>query len=159
MKKFLLASAFSAALLVATTPVWAHTDIAIVHSCEPSLDSIGNLMEPVRSFANGEIRVAHISTEEPAAASEHLLIFVRVPLEKGIGDDCFAVSARQESSYWGFYSLDFAKVRASFDERKGLLLLIPASVNDGGSEKPVGDIKVRISHKNENSVTIEGTRK
>jgi hypothetical protein len=108
MKNVLLVAA--AALLV-VTPVWAHTDIAVLHSCEASLDSIGNLIDPVRSFANGAIRVAHISTEEPAAASEHLLIFVRV--QEGIGDDCFAASASHESGYWGFYLLDFPKIRAS----------------------------------------------
>jgi hypothetical protein len=47
---------------------------AVVHGCESSLDSIGNLVEPVRFFANGAIRVAHISTSEPAAAPEHLLV-------------------------------------------------------------------------------------
>jgi hypothetical protein len=151
MKKLLLVTA---AALLMTTPTFAAP--AIVHSCEASLDSIGNLVEPVRTFANGAIRVAHISTEEPAAASEHLLIFVQT--REGMGADCFAVSAPRESGYGGFYSLDFAKVRASYDEEKGLLLRIPASVNDSGSEKPVGDIKVRISRKNDNSVTIEGER-
>jgi hypothetical protein len=71
--------------------------------------------------------------------------------------DCFAVSATAptESGYWGFYSLDFAKVRASYDEQKGLLLRIPASVNKDGNEKPVGDTKVRINRKSDNSVTTE----
>lgn len=86
IKKLLLAIA---ALLVAT-PVWAHTNTAMVHNCEASLDSVGNLVDPIRTFANGVIRVAHVSTEEPAAASEHLLIYVRS--NEGIGDDCFAVS-------------------------------------------------------------------
>jgi hypothetical protein len=151
MKQFLLAAA---AALFVVTPVWARPDIAVVHSCEPSLDSIGNLIEPVRNFANGEIRVAHISTEEPAAASEHLLIFVQT--QEGMGSDCFAVSAPRESGYSGFYALDFARLRASYDDQKGLLLRIPASVNDSGNEKRVGDIQVRISRKNNNSVTIEG---
>jgi hypothetical protein len=154
MKKLLIVAA---AALLMTTPTIAAP--AVVHSCDANLDSIGNLVEPVRSFANGAIRVAHISTEEPAAASEHLLIFVTAKDDEGgsIGAaDCFAVSAKSESGYWGFYSLDFAKVRASYDEQKGLLLRMPASVNKGGSEKPMGDIKVRISRKNNNSVTIEG---
>jgi hypothetical protein len=49
--------------LAAQPVIPEHTAIAVVHSCEASLDSIGNLIEPVRSFANGEIRVAHISTK------------------------------------------------------------------------------------------------
>jgi hypothetical protein len=80
-------------------------------------------------------------------------IAIMAPISEGT---CFAISAPTESGYWGFYSLDFAKVRASYNEQKGLLLRIPASVNDGGSEKSVGDIKVRINRKNDNSVTIEG---
>ena len=48
---------------------------AAVHDCG-SLDSIGNLVGNVRSFAQGAIRVAHISTEEPVSSPEHLLFFV-----------------------------------------------------------------------------------
>jgi hypothetical protein len=136
---FLLTFAVVTALLV-VTPVWAHTDIAVVHSCEASLDSIGNLVEPVRSFADGAIRVAHISIEEPAAASEHILIFVRVPLQQGIGDDCFAVSAQSESGYRGFYALDFAKLRASYDDQKdSRYLQISAPVQPGNSGGPLLD--------------------
>ena len=115
------------------------------------------MLNRLKTLPMGAIRVAHISTEEPAAASEHMLIFVRVPLQQGIGDDCFAVSAQSgsESGYRGFYALDFAKLRVSYDDKKGLLLRIPASVNDSGNEKRVGDIKVRISRKNDNSVTTE----
>lgn len=137
-----------------TTPPFAAP--AVVHSCEASLDSIGNLVEPVRSFANGAIRVAHISTSEPAAASEHLIIFVTAKDDEGGAEgaaECFAVSAPRGSGYEGFYSLDFAKMQASYDEQSGLLLRIAASEN--GSEKPVGYITVRISRKNDNSVTIE----
>jgi hypothetical protein len=132
---------------------------AVVHSCEAtekffSLDSISNLVDPIRPFASGEIRVAHISTEEPAAASEHLLIFIRS--KEGNGIDCFAVSPPSESGRLGFYSLDFSQLRASYDERRGLLLRIPATVNDGGEGQSAGDIKVRINRKYDNSVTIEG---
>ena len=144
----------AAVVMLMTTPTFAAP--AVVHSCDPKLDSIGNLVEAVRSFANGAIRVAHISTEEPAAASEHLLIFVQT--REGMGSDCFAVSvAPYDNGYYrGYYALDFAKLQASYDEQKGLLLLIPASVNDqNGNEKRVGDIKVRINRKNDNSVTTE----
>jgi hypothetical protein len=121
------------------------------------LRSIGNLVDPVKSFANGEIRVAHVSTEELAAAPEHLLIFVS-PLV-GMGPDCFAISAAKypdsEDSYQGYYALEFDKLHASYDDRKGLLLRIPASIGDGGEQKPVGDLKIRINRKNDNSVTVE----
>ena len=128
---------------------------AVVHSCD-GLDSIGNLVGGVRGFANNAIRVAHVSTEEPAAAPDHLLIFVAL---EPMGDECFAVSAASYNSdhYRGFYSLNVAKIRASYDEQKGLLLRVPVSVADPvkGVGKSAGDIKVRINRKNGNSVTIE----
>ena len=40
------------------------THAAAVHSCN-HLDSIGNLVGNVRSFAQGAIRVAYVDTEEP----------------------------------------------------------------------------------------------
>jgi hypothetical protein len=82
------------------------------------------------------------------------VIFVQT--QEAMGSDCFAVSAPRESGYSGFYAFDFAWLRASYNEYKGLLLRIPASVNDRDNEKRVGDIQVRISRKNNNSVTIEG---
>lgn len=95
------------------------------------------------------------ATEEPAAASEHLLIYVRT--KDGIGDECFAVSARDTDGYVvGFYTLDFANIRASYNDQIGLLLHIPASVNDYGDEKFVGNIKVRINRRYATRVTIEG---
>ena len=88
----------------------------VVHACG-NLNSIANLVEPVKDFANNAIRVAHISTEEPAAAPDHLLIFVSV---EPMGVECFAVSAGHNL---GFYSLDVANIRGSYDAEKGLLLL------------------------------------
>jgi hypothetical protein len=117
------------------------------------LDSIALLEGHVRDFANGAIRIAHVSIET-AASPDHLLIFVSLD-----GDvECFAISARGsgDSDYSGFYSLNMAKVRASYDAQKGLLLRVPVSVYDydkaGG--KPTQDIKVRVNRKNR-SVTIE----
>ena len=128
---------------------------AVVHTCD-GLDSIGNLVGHVRAFANGDIRIAHVSTEEPAAAPDHLLIFVAL---EPMGVECFAVSAASYNSdhYRGFYSLDVAKARASYDQQKGLLLQVPISVADPlkGVGKSAGDIKVRINRKKGNSVTIE----
>ena len=89
---------------------------AVVHDCE-GLDSIANLVEPVRGFANNTIRIAHIDTEEPAAAPEHLLIFVAV---EPMGEECFAVSAAlpELGSVSGYSSIDFAKAQASYDAQK-----------------------------------------
>ena len=124
---------------------------AAVHSCD-HLDSIGNLVGNVRSFAQGAIRVAHVDTEEPALAPEHLLIFVA---EEPMGVSCFAVSADADGV--GFNSVDMDKLQGSYDPKKGLLLSIPVRVWDDKKPgpKPVSSVKVRVSRKNNNSVTIE----
>jgi hypothetical protein len=128
---------------------------AVVHSCD-RLDSIANLVEPVRGFANNAIRIAHVSTEEPAAAPDHLLVFVSL---EPMGDECFAVSAASHDSeyYQGFCSLNVAKARTSYDAQKGLLVWLPVSLADPdkGVCKSAGDIKVRVNRKNGNSVTIQ----
>jgi len=62
-------------LLVWFVTTIAHAAPAVVHRGCGSLDSIANLVEPVKDFANNAIRIAHVSTDEPAAAPDHLLIF------------------------------------------------------------------------------------
>jgi hypothetical protein len=131
---------------------------AVVHNCD-GLDSIDNLVGHVRRFANGDIRIAHVTTEEPAAAPDHLLIFVAADAPIGPAE-CFAVSAEAYNSdhYRGFHSLSLAKIRASYDAQKGLLLRVSVNVANPESKlgfKPAGDIKVRVNRKSGNSVTIE----
>ena len=120
---------------------------AAVHDCG-GLDSIGNLVGNVRPFAKGAIRVAHISTEEPASAPEHLLIFVA---EEPMGVTCYAISATAAGR--GFSSVEMNGLQATYDSNKGLLIsvLILAEYN-----KPSERLKVRISRKDgNNSVSIE----
>src|SRR5262249_57281038 len=118
--KSILVSSF--ALLVSLS---AHASpLAAVHDCG-GLDSIGNLIGNVRSFAQGAIRVAYISTEEPAAAPDHLLIFVA---EEPMGAVCYAISANAEGR--GFSRVDMKGLTASYDSNKGLLLSVPVSAYD-----------------------------
>jgi hypothetical protein len=141
--------AFSAVLVSLS----AHASpAAAVHDCGP-LDSIGNLIGNVRSFGNGAIRVAYISTEEPVAASDHLLIFVA---EEPMGAGCYAISANAEGR--GFGQIDIDGLTGSYDPNEGLLLSVPVSTYDPDKAVllPVGHLKVRISrNNNSNSVTIE----
>ena len=140
-----------ASCLVGFVSTIAYAAPAVVHHGCGSLDSIANLVEPVKDFASNAIRIAHVSTDEPAAAPDHLLIFVSV---EPMGEECFVVSAGRNL---GFYALDVAQARASYDAEKGLLLIVPVSVfdPDKGTGKSAGDVKVRVNRKNGNSVTIE----
>ena len=123
---------------------------AAVHDCG-GLDSIGNLVGNVRSFAQGAIRVAYVSTEEPAAAPDHLLIFVA---EEPMGAGCYAVSANADGR--GFTSIEMSGLRATYDSDKGLLISVPVySYDPAKGAIPAGRVKVRISRKNNNSVAIE----
>jgi hypothetical protein len=145
--KSILVSVF--ALLAAVS---AHASpAAAVHDCG-GLDSIGNLIGNVRSYAQGAIRVAYVSTEEPAAAPDHLLIFVA---DQEMGSSCYAVSANAEGH--GFSYVDMTGLSSSYDSNKGLLLSVPVSSYDPNKGSvPAGRVKVRISRKNNNSsVTIE----
>jgi len=112
---------------------------AAVHDCG-SLDSIGNLVGNVRSFAQGAIRVAHISTEEPASSPKHLLFFVA---EEPTGGRCYAVSANADGR--GFSSIDMNGLQASYNSNKGLLITV---YDPDKGPVPAGHLNVRISRKN-----------
>ena len=145
--KSILVSSF--ALLVSLS---AHASpLAAVHDCG-GLDSIGNLIGNVRSFAQGAIRVAYVTTEEPAATPDHLLIFVA---EEPMGAGCYAVSANADGR--GFSSVDMNGLQATYDSNKGLLISVPVySYDPNKGSVPAGRVKVRISRKkNNNSVSIE----
>jgi hypothetical protein len=124
---------------------------AAIHDCG-RLDSIGNLVGNVRSFAQGAIRVAYISTEEPAAAPEHLLIFVE---EGSAGARCFAVSATADGR--GFAAIDFKALEATYNSDKGLLISIPATTDPSlRTLVSTGRIKVRVDRRQgNNAVSIE----
>ena len=87
------------------------------HGCE-NLDSIGNLIGQTKSFPG--VKVAYVSTEEPAAAPDHVLVFV-------YGDemsiDCTAVSMNRAGS--GFGSVDMNSLKSiGYDAKTGRLLQI-----------------------------------
>lgn len=88
-----------------------------------------NILEPwdrfSRTFANGAIRVARIDTGgEPVCCAQHLLVLA----PSGNGSDepvyrqCLVVSAQPGL---GFYEVDVARIAASYDPSRGLLLSVP----------------------------------
>ena len=103
-------------------------------------------------LAQGAIRVAHISTEEPVSSPEHLLFFVA---EEPMGGRCYAVSASADGR--GFSSIDMNGLQASYNSNKGLLITVPIFLYDPDKGSvPAGHLNVRISRKNNNnSVIIE----
>jgi len=90
------------------------------------LDRISNLVGQTRSFAKGDIRIAHVSTGgEPVCCSSHLLVLVS---RDEFGPECFAVSqkaATASTSARGFSNIGFDRIKASNESRRGLLLHVP----------------------------------
>jgi hypothetical protein len=110
------------------------------------LDRISNLVGQTKSFSQGKIRIAQVDTDgEPVCCSSHLLVFIPSP---EIGSQCFAVSqkaAKGSESQLGFNSVEFDRIKASYDPRRGLLLNVPYTLynSDGGRGKP-GSTNVRV---------------
>lgn len=122
---------------------------ATVHSCD-GLDSIGNMVGYFKEFEQHAVRVARISTEEPVAASEHLLIFLP---EEPMGVTCYAVSADQDA---GFEMIDFARLTATYSTEKGLLMEVPVKINNERRGEPdLSTLKVLVNRRGGNSVTIQ----
>lgn len=90
---------------------------AATHECG-HLDSIGNLVGSTKSFDN--VRVAYVSTEEPAVAPDHILIFI---YDLQMGQSCTAISRDAEGNGFGFVEMTSLKM-ISYDPQKGRLLQI-----------------------------------
>jgi hypothetical protein len=120
------------------------------------LDRISNLVGQTKSYSQGKIRIAHVDTDgEPVCCSEHLLVFIPSP---DIGSQCFAVSqtaAKGDDSPRGFNSIEFNRIKSSYNPKRGLLLEVPYTLyNDGNRGKP-GATKVRVNLTGDGTVTIE----
>jgi hypothetical protein len=93
-----------------------------------------NLPEPwedhIRSFANGEVRVALMDTVEPAAAAFYLLV-LSPPYDELGERSCGLVG---ETGGDGFGGLDFARLTADYVAGRGLVLALPVSRWDSASD-------------------------
>ncbi|MFD1883187.1 hypothetical protein [Paracoccus pacificus] len=87
------------------------------------------------SYADGAIRVALIDTVEPAAAAVHLVVIAPPMDELGL-PGCRLISQSEDGT--GFFGLDFAGRRASYDPATGLELTFPIQtyVAETGQGKP-----------------------
>jgi hypothetical protein len=122
------------------------------------LDRISYLVEETKSFSNGRIKIAHVDTDgEPACCSEHLLIFIP---SAEIGSQCFAVSqtaGEDSTSPRGFNRIEFNRIKASYDPKRGLLLSVRYRLYDpdrarGGA---TGSTNVMVDLRGNGSVKIE----
>jgi hypothetical protein len=135
---------------------------SVAHAAEVGpcndLDRISYLVGQTKSYSEGKIRIAEVDTDgEPVCCSSHLLVFIPSP---ELGSQCFAVSQKaatnESGSARGFSSIEFNKIKASYDQRRGLLLSVPYTLYnpDGGKGKP-GSTDVRVDLSGKGSVKIE----
>jgi hypothetical protein len=129
---------------------------AEVGPCD-DLDRISLLVGQTRPFSEGKITIAYVDTDgEPVCCSSHLLVFIPA---KEIGRQCFAVSdkaAAGSGSARGFNSIDFGRIKASYDANRGLLLNVPYTLyNPDGGRGKAGSTNVRVDLSGDGSVKIE----
>jgi hypothetical protein len=142
----------SAVLIVLTSAAGA----AEVGPCN-DLDRISYLVGQTKSYSSGKITIAHVDTDgEPVCCSEHLLVFIPSP---EIGSECFAISqkaATDSGAPKGFNSIEFKRIKTSYDPNRGLLLNVPYTLyNPDGRRGTPGRTNVRVDLRDKGSVIIE----
>lgn len=116
---------------------------------DQSTASAANIAAPweknTKVFYNGNVRVALLDTGgEPVCCSLHLLV-----LSPAGGQDepeytaCHLINDHEGS---GFVSIDFARIAASYDAKKGLLITFPYGLYvDGMKPNKPGTAKIRLN--------------
>lgn len=112
--------------------------------------SAANIASPweknTRLFYNGQVRVAVMDTGgEPVCCSMHLLVLS--PAGGNDEPEYTACHLINDHEGLGFVSLDIAKIAASYDPKKGLLITIPYGLykDDGGSKPGTGKIRLNLA--------------
>ncbi|MGB3555736.1 MAG: hypothetical protein WBA25_13975 [Jannaschia sp.] len=77
--------------------------------------------DPTRTFANGAIRLVALDTEEPAAASFHVMVTFPHPDDPFL--DCRLISNTDGS---GFSGISLSRATADYDPARGLTVRVPA---------------------------------
>lgn len=129
----------------------ANAATAAIHDCE-GLDSIQYLIGQTKNFEDHAITVAYVSTEEPAAAPDHVLFYVAAGEEYGV--NCYAVSAQADET--GFSSVDWDGLRAKYVQGQGLIVKFGVSKydNETGYSKPDGYVQVLINRADVNNPKV-----
>lgn len=123
---------------------------AATHECG-ALDSIGNLIGNTEHLGTA-IKVAYVSTEEPAVAPDHLLVFV---YDNEMSSTCTAISREADGGGFGYVDMKTLKT-VSYDAKKGVLFSVVVSLpNFEDASKP--ELKTLLIRANQASgkVTLE----
>lgn len=94
-------------------------------------DFSGALIENPKTYGNGGIRIALISTDEPAAASEHLIVNIN---DGSGGWVCKSINYNGKS--FGFSTIDFRSPVTQYVAGKGLEVILSTEVNGENGPYP-----------------------
>ncbi|MEI9888652.1 MAG: hypothetical protein WDN08_19565 [Rhizomicrobium sp.] len=135
------------ALLAMTVPAAALSviDCSDDESTAGARNIAGPWEKNTKLFYNGQVRVALMDTGgEPVCCSTHLLVLS--PAGGGDEPEYQACHLVNDHEGMGFVNIDFAKIAAAYDAKKGLLITIPYSLyKDDGTTKPgVGKVRVNL---------------
>jgi hypothetical protein len=97
--------------------------------------------EHIRSFANGEVRLALLDVIEPAAGALHLLILS--PPHNEMGERQCVTLGLSESI--GFSAVYFAALDAAYDPTVGLVFDVPVEVSDGMGATQAYDLRFTLN--------------
>lgn len=144
-----VASVFLALVFVASA-----AQCAEVGECG-ELNRIENLVDPVKSYADGAIKLAHVNIEEPVCCASHLLVITQ---NDAASQQCFAVSqtaAGNDNGPRGYSSIDLSKVRSSYDPKLGRLFRVTFYEYDDGKRTKPQVVNIRVDLSGEGSVRVE----
>ena len=133
-----------AALLAMAVPATAAGLKAINCTDDESTSNARNIANPweknTKLFSNGSIRLVLLDTGgEPVCCSQHLLALYPGGGEPDTGlDEINNCSIINPANQTGFVQIDFAKIAATYDPKKGLTVTFPYQLyNDGNPSKTV----------------------
>lgn len=123
---------------------------AATHECG-ALDSISNLVGQTKHLGTA-IKVAYVSTEEPAVAPDHLLVFI---YDNEMGSTCTAISREADGSGFGDVYMKALKT-VSYDSKKGVLFSVVVSLpNFEDASKPKRKTLMIRANQATGKVTLE----
>src|SRR5262249_42105146 len=113
---------------------------ANTHECG-TLDSIANLIGNTKTLGNGGVKIAYVSTEEPAAAPDHILVFV---YDNEMGSTCTAISRNADGGGFGYVNMKTAK-GISYDAKTGVLISVDVTLPNHDGDGKVETLKIRAN--------------
>lgn len=107
-----------------------HVEDCVTEFSNGERTSAGVIVEPweenSKAFANGDVRLSYMDTEDPANYSAYLMV-LSPPRDELGGRQCKIISMHEGL---GFASLTFSDLIAGYDAKTGLVFKVPVTTHD-----------------------------